>query len=245
MENEGVKVMSEWKRKTDNNGFTLVELIVVLVILAILAAILVPALLGYIDDAKSKQDLLNAKNCMNAVQAELTSYYAKYSSKLNTSNDNIFGNESISGTNDCIINSNNKFTNNVKNKLDNPEPYCVVFATGYYGSGNYKKNNTLHDCYTICFFYYQEKEDSKPMYYYNGQWSNINPRARINNNSQDEDIIYKASGLNILNMSKSRNGKNSNVDKAIRYYLLINNTGKTAFDSTDNGVWKIMLQHVG
>ena len=39
------------KRKKDK-GFTLVELIVVLVILAILAAILVPALLGYIDRAK-------------------------------------------------------------------------------------------------------------------------------------------------------------------------------------------------
>ena len=35
-------------------GFTLVELIVVLVILAILAALLVPALTGYIDKAKKK-----------------------------------------------------------------------------------------------------------------------------------------------------------------------------------------------
>ena len=37
------------KKEMNNKGFTLVELIVVLVILAILAAILVPALLGYID----------------------------------------------------------------------------------------------------------------------------------------------------------------------------------------------------
>ena len=59
-----------------NRGFTLVELIVVLVILAILAAILVPALLGYIDRARSRQDILNAKNCMTATQAELTYMYA-------------------------------------------------------------------------------------------------------------------------------------------------------------------------
>jgi len=42
------------KRHKNNKGFTLVELIVVLVILAILAAILVPMLLGYIDEAKEK-----------------------------------------------------------------------------------------------------------------------------------------------------------------------------------------------
>ena len=38
--------------KNKKRGFTLVELIVVLVILAILAALLIPALTGYIDKAK-------------------------------------------------------------------------------------------------------------------------------------------------------------------------------------------------
>ncbi|HCA21861.1 MAG TPA: hypothetical protein DEO87_05750 [Lachnospiraceae bacterium] len=62
---EGVGSM---KKSNKNRGFTLVELIVVLVILAILAAILTPALLGYIDRAKEKKDVLNAKNCMTATQ---------------------------------------------------------------------------------------------------------------------------------------------------------------------------------
>ena len=39
----------------NSNGFTLVELIVILVILAILAAIMTPALLGYIDSSKEKE----------------------------------------------------------------------------------------------------------------------------------------------------------------------------------------------
>ncbi len=65
------------KMKNDNKGFTLVELIVVLVILAILAAILVPALLGYIDEAKQKQYVLNGKSAYTAAQAVMSELYAK------------------------------------------------------------------------------------------------------------------------------------------------------------------------
>lgn len=72
-----IQKMKQWKKKDNNKGFTLVELIVVLVILAILAAILVPALLGYIDRAKQQQIVLNARSCYTAAQTELSSLYGQ------------------------------------------------------------------------------------------------------------------------------------------------------------------------
>ena len=64
---------------TNNNskrGFTLVELIVVLVILAVLAALLVPALTGYIDKAKKNQVIAETRMLTQAAQTELSALYA-------------------------------------------------------------------------------------------------------------------------------------------------------------------------
>ena len=75
------------KAREEKKGFTLVELIVVLVILAILAAILVPALLGWIDEAKKKQYQLEARNIYVASQAIADEMYAKASDVI--SNDDL------------------------------------------------------------------------------------------------------------------------------------------------------------
>ena len=56
-------------------GFTLVELIVVLVILAILAALLIPALTGYIDKAKKDQVIAETRMLHEAVQTEMVEIY--------------------------------------------------------------------------------------------------------------------------------------------------------------------------
>lgn len=62
--------------KNKKKGFTLVELIVVLAILAILAAMLVPALTGYIDKANEKKILATARQYYVAAQTVVSEAYA-------------------------------------------------------------------------------------------------------------------------------------------------------------------------
>lgn len=64
------------KRRSRKGGFTLVELIVVLVILAILAALLIPALTGYIDRAKEKNVIAETRQCVMAAQTLYDEAYA-------------------------------------------------------------------------------------------------------------------------------------------------------------------------
>ena len=70
--------MFEKIRKMKNQkGFTLVELIVVLVILAILAAMLVPALTGYIDKANNQKIVATTRQVVMAAQTEVSEAYGQ------------------------------------------------------------------------------------------------------------------------------------------------------------------------
>ena len=66
-----------FKKLKEKKGFTLVELIVVLVILAILAALLIPALTGYIDRAKRKSIVAETRQAVMAAQKISDEDYAK------------------------------------------------------------------------------------------------------------------------------------------------------------------------
>lgn len=64
-------------RNKSKKGFTLVELIVVLVILAVLAAMLVPALTGYIKRAREEKEYQTASTMYSAAQAVITDMYGR------------------------------------------------------------------------------------------------------------------------------------------------------------------------
>ena len=74
-------IAMQQKRRSKKGGFTLVELIVVLVILAILAALLIPALTGYIDRAKEKNVIAETRQAVMAAQTLYDEAYANAEKK--------------------------------------------------------------------------------------------------------------------------------------------------------------------
>ncbi|HCA20997.1 MAG TPA: hypothetical protein DEO87_01315 [Lachnospiraceae bacterium] len=141
------------KRKTNKDkGFTLVELIVVLVILAILAAILVPALLGYIDRAREKQYVLNARSYLTASQAELSSIYGE-------------------GLEPSEIENR---TTTVSSTADVPD--CTGFVV-YCGKDTVSEGShaisTNHDAYTVKRAKYTE--GTTTLYYNGSSWTKTEP----------------------------------------------------------------------
>ena len=72
-------MLSKIRALKEKKGFTLVELIVVLVILAILAALLIPALTGYIDRANNQKVIATTRQVVMAAQTCTSEAYGKSS----------------------------------------------------------------------------------------------------------------------------------------------------------------------
>ena len=241
------RLMRPKNRKANCKGFTLVELIVVLVILAILAAILIPALLGWIDRAREKQDLLNAKNCLTAIQAGLSEEYGVSGGDLKlkdsiipgttaASNQKTYvdasgkqkktvtGDVNIIGTSFAdkvleTIDKDNKQKNGTRQK-DNP--YLIMFAVG----SNMVADNepgacTKHEKYTVIYLLYQETKDSTPLFYFNGTWSKTCPRANDNQSVIDAGNFIQAGSMK---------------GKKLQYYILKYGNAK----APDSNYWTMV-----
>ena len=163
------------KFKNDNKGFTLVEMIVVLVILAILAAILVPALLGYIDEAKQKQYVLDGKSCYTSAQAVMSDLYAK----------------TTGGAPADIANA--PYNTKVITMAD-VDSKCKSLVVGYSGSAydNTKSKSSQHSCFTISYVAYTAT-DGTTVYLYNGSWEVLATDPATSDSSLNKITIRAAS----------------------------------------------------
>lgn len=214
-------------RVTGNEkGFTLVELIVVLVILAILAAVLTPALLGYIDKARQEKEMTRASTLRDITQAELVELYGK--NKGLEPGKTLFPckagkDQSATKKNGDVNASESDFAKYVlaEGGYDwQKEPYVYLIAVGSnYVRDNKDANASMHDKYTIFYTCLMETENSRPVYFYNGEWTTENPR---NNGVVDGD-----------------NRLTSGDRKGLRlqYYLLSNKTGKNYYS---NDFWDVL-----
>ncbi len=161
----------------DTKGFTLVEMIVVLVLMSMLAAIVVPMVFSYIDEARVREDIVAAEGVMVAIQSELSVEYGfvepGYATGLASAKDVIMQKE----PNYTRYKS---FIEKVFEVADIPEdPFLLLFYTMKVDVKNTETENfyTLdidkqHEAYSCLSVVYWKDKSSKPVYYdfVNNEW---------------------------------------------------------------------------
>ena len=111
--------------KNKKKGFTLVELIVVLAILAILAAMLVPALTGYIDKANKQKVVAECRQVVMAAQTETSTLYASQNG----------------GSLATYVDTDNAVANKIKTLSETTGTFAITFtADGKVKSVNYNNS---------------------------------------------------------------------------------------------------------
>ena len=216
--------MTKKDQSKKNKGFTLVELIVVLVILAILAAILIPALLGYIDRAKMNEDILEGRDVVTAAQSELTKLYGKINRVM--VDETVFpvkvDNRKPNGNRDVNA-AKSDFAKQIIALAEVEKPYILVLGLG--STQVYKEEEDKRHCYTIYTAMYMKNEDSTPVFFYGDEWGYYYPTdKRIKAIEKEKKGDYK--------------DKNYHVATGIymQYYILADGNGKY----NESNIWPIL-----
>ena len=160
-------------RNTSRQAFTLTELIVVLVVLALLAAVLVPALTGYIKKARRENQVETTYNARVAAQAVMTELYG-------LGDGNASSTQTTDGNNVLWYKGTDKsWGDKVLQLMDrgrgaaNNEPYILIVGVGTHDPD---AGLSLDEQYTVYYVALVEEEDSDAVFYINGDFFYGYPR---------------------------------------------------------------------
>ena len=211
------KRIAKTKHKS-RQAFTLTELIVVLVILAVLAAMIVPALTGYIKKTKRAKYLQKADEFRVAAQAELSKFYAYYNGDLSEALDGSTNTaQNVNWWKGDLINYGDEAVKLVgyDRGKDKGEPYIMVIGVGHDeapGLTSIQKN-------TVYYVGYIEDLGQPAMFYIDGEWKYQWPR-----DSGDLIMIGDKKGMN-RNVLVTKQG---NIP--LRFYIICNRRN-------DDNIW--------
>lgn len=179
--------MKRYKYKSE--GFTLIELIVVLLIISILIAIAVPAMTGYIEKAQQDQVAAEAKQVKTAAQSIGVNFYAENYGSWGTwnSDDTSYEGENRANMGGAKL---HKFIE------DLCELSGIDGITNYSTNAEVKKGNKFFCAYldktgTISRFYYVD--DLRYTYFENGK----SIKGKMDHNDDAYDTWVELSGIKL------------------------------------------------
>ena len=231
-----LKRVSKTKHKS-RQAFTLVELIVVLVILAVIAAMLVPALIGYIDRTRKEKYYTNAHYALTAAQATISELYASRDSYTPVYYD--ANNVAIPTNVNWKTSTNQKWGDKVLQLMDRKrgenEPYILVFGVGH---PHEKAGCSTSEQYTVYYLAYVETPDAPAVFYVNGEWMYKYPR-----NSNNKGKVIATKKINGIEFRNTVVLNDANVP--LQFYVVSNESGldptKSEFWTNNNG--KSLFSH--
>ena len=230
------KRIEKTKHKS-RQAFSLVELIIALVILAVIAAMLVPALTGYIKRAKRDKYDEAAHYALVACQSVITEAYGQ--GLITTSF------ETTEDENNVYWHMNNyKHQNGVQNtgkdapwgdkvlklmdrKRDEDEPYILIFGVGNSkpDAKEYGGITSLKEC-TVYYIAYVDNEKAPAVFYVNGDWYYKYPKNKNDSKSIIGEVTFgRTLCKNTIQCDKNGNKLDKKDMIPLTFYVVSNRSG--------------------
>lgn len=238
-----MKRVTKTKHKS-RRAFTLVELIVVLVILAVVAAMLVPALIGYIQRAKKERYYEDAHYALVACQSVITEAYGLGLNpddfETTVDKDNIYwykDDHKVSGVQHTGKDAGwgDKVLALMDRERGTNEPYILIFGVGNYkpDAKKYAGITSNQEC-TVYYIAYVANEKAPAVFYVNGEWMYKYPKE----NDGKSVIAEWTKGTKFKNtIVLDKDGKKLKDSEKIplTFYVVSNQSG---IDISDVQFWR-------